>query len=156
MFRAKLSLFFAGTANANIQLMKKTILLVDDDASVRQSVEKVLRGAGYEVMLAAGGLEAISRVQTQPIDLVLLDIGLPNKNGWEACQHLNREHPNLPIIVIPGQAGQFKSALAAGAVGLMEKPLDADRLLQVIQELFGKAMQSDPSASNPTFYHVGA
>jgi CheY-like chemotaxis protein len=136
--------------------MKKTILLVDDDASVRESVEKVLRGAGYEVVLAAGGLQAVTQVQAQPIDLVLLDIGLPNKNGWEACQHLHREHPNLPIIVITGQAGQFKSALAGGAVALMEKPLDAHRLLQVIQELFVQGKPSDPSASNPTFYHIGA
>jgi len=121
--------------------MKKTILLVDDDVSVREAVDKVLRGAGYEVVLAAGGLEAIARVQAQSVDLVLLDIGLPNQNGWEACQHLSREHAKIPIVVITGQTGQFKSALAAGAVALMEKPLDADRLLQVIQELL-----SSPSA----------
>jgi CheY-like chemotaxis protein len=118
-----------------MRCMKKTILLVDDDASVRQSVNKVLRGAGYDVVLAAGGLEAVARFQAQAIDLVLLDIGLPNQNGWEACRHLSREHANVPIIVITGQTGQFKSALAAGAVALMEKPLDAHRLLHVIQEL---------------------
>jgi len=118
-----------------MRCMKKTILLVDDDASVRQSVNKVLRGAGYDVVLAAGGLEAVARFQAQAIDLVLLDIGLPNQNGWEACRHLSRGHANVPIIVITGQTGQFKSALAAGAVALMEKPLDAHRLLHVIQEL---------------------
>lgn len=133
-----------------------TIMLVDDDASVRKAVEKVLRGAGYEVVLAAGGLEAVARVQARPIDLVLLDIGLPNKNGWEACQHLNREHPKVPIVVITGQAGQFKSALAAGAVALMEKPLDANRLLQVVEELLVKSKSPDWSPSNPTFYHIGA
>jgi len=130
--------------------MKKTILLVDDDASVRESVEKVLLGAGYEVVLAAGGLEAIARVQVQPIDLVLLDIGLPNQNGWEACRHLSREHSQVPIIVITGQTGQFKSTVAAGAVALMEKPLDAHRLLDVIQGLLVKAKPSDPSAANVT------
>jgi CheY-like chemotaxis protein len=154
--QGKVSLFFAGTANANIAAMKKTILVVDDDASVRESVEKVLRGAGYEVALAAGGLEGIVRVQAQPIDLVLLDIGLPNKNGWEACQHLKREHPTVPIIVITGQAGQFKSAVASGAVALMEKPLDAQRLLHVIAELLGKTQLPDPTSSSVAFYHVGA
>ncbi len=136
--------------------MKKTILLVDDDASVRESVEKVLRGAGYEVALAAGGLEGIVRAQVQPIDLVLLDIGLPNKNGWEACQHLKREHPTVPIIVITGQAGQFVSAVSSGAVALMEKPLDAQRLLHVIQELLVQARPPDPSSASFTFYHIGA
>ena len=115
--------------------MKKNILLVDDDASVRESVKKVLNDAGYDVVLAAGGLEAIAQFDAHAIDLVLLDIGLPNQNGWEACRHLSREHANVPIIVITGQTGQFKSALAAGAVALMEKPLDAHRLLHVIQEL---------------------
>jgi CheY-like chemotaxis protein len=149
-------LFFAGTANANIHLMKKTILLVDDDVSVREAVEKVLRGAGYEVVLAAGGLEAITRIQAQPIDLVLLDIGLPNQNGWEACRHLSREHANVPIIVITGQTGQFKSALAAGAVGLMEKPLDAHRLLEGIQQLLAAPKPSDPPRASASFYRSGA
>jgi CheY-like chemotaxis protein len=114
--------------------MKKTILLVDDDASVRKAVEKVLRSAGYDVVLAAGGLEAVARIQAQSVDLVLLDIGLPNQNGLEACRHLSREYAKVPIIVITGQTGQSKTALAAGAAALMEKPLDAQRLLEVIQE----------------------
>ncbi len=136
--------------------MNKTILLVDDDASVRESVEKVLRGAGYEVVLAAGGLEAIAKFQAQSIDVVLLDIGLPNLNGWEACRHLARERPNVPIVVITGQAGQFKSALAAGAMALMEKPLDAHRLLDVVQEILVKPNPSNPLTPNKTFHPVGA
>jgi CheY-like chemotaxis protein len=136
--------------------MNKTILLVDDDASVRESVEKVLRSAGYEVVLAAGGLEAIAKFQAQSIDVVLLDIGLPNLNGWEACRHLARERPNVPIVVITGQAGQFKSALAAGAVALMEKPLDAHRLLEVVQEILVKANPSNSFPPNKTFHPVGA
>jgi two-component system response regulator RegX3 len=131
-------------------------LLVDDDASVRESVEKVLRGAGYEVVLAAGGLEAIAKFQAQSIDLILLDIGLPNLNGWEACRHLARERPNVPIILITGQAGQFKSALAAGAVALMEKPLDAHRLLEVVQEILVRQKPSDQVPSGGAFSRVGA
>jgi CheY-like chemotaxis protein len=137
-------------------LMNKTLLLVDDDASVRESVEKVLRGAGYEVVLAAGGLEAIAKFQAQSIDLILLDIGLPNLNGWEACRHLARERPNVPIILITGQAGQFKSALAAGAVALMEKPLDAHRLLEVVQEILVRQKPSDQVPSGGAFSRVGA
>jgi CheY-like chemotaxis protein len=139
-----------------MRVMNETILLVDDDASVRESVNKVLRGAGYGVVLAAGGLEAIARFQAQPIALILLDIGLPNLNGWEACRHLTRENPNVPIIVITGQAGQFNSAVAAGAAALMEKPLDAHRLLDLIQELLVKPQKSDPFRSRGTFYHAGA
>jgi CheY-like chemotaxis protein len=136
--------------------MKKTILLVDDDEAVRDSVNKVLHGAGYEVEMAAGGLQAIARFQARSIDLVLMDIGLPNQNGWETCRHFAREHSNVPVIVITGQAGQFKSALAAGAAALMEKPLDAHRLLRMIQELLGKPDAPDPYRSNGTFYYIAA
>jgi CheY-like chemotaxis protein len=151
----KVSLFFAGTANANMRCMNKTILLVDDDVSVRESVEKVLRGAGYEVALAAGGLEAIAKFQAQAFDLVLLDIGLPNLNGWEACRHLARQRPKVPIVVITGQSGQFKSALAVGAVALMEKPLEALRLLDSVQEILGKPDATDPLSAGGTISHVG-
>ena len=134
--------------------MKKRILVVDDDASVRESVNKVLADSGYDTVLAAGGLEAIVRFDSRPVDLVLLDPGLPNQNGWETCRHLASEHSEVPIIVITGQPGQFKSALAAGATALMEKPLDAHRLLHMIQALLAKPKQSDPCCSTGTFYYA--
>jgi len=136
--------------------MKKTIMVVDDDASVRESVNKVLREAGYETAMAAGGLEAVVRFDSGSVDLVLLDIGLPNQNGWETCRHLAREHSDTSIIVMTGQPGQFKPALASGAAALMEKPLDAHELLHTIQLLLGKQKESGPGGSNGTFYYVGA
>jgi len=137
-------------------LMKKTILVVDDDASVRESVNKVLRDAGFEAVLAAGGLEAIVRFDSGSIDLVLLDIGLPNQNGWETCRHLTREHSDVPVIVMTGQTGQFNSALAAGAAALMEKPLDAHELLHTIRVLLDRAKESGPCRSIGTFYYTAS
>lgn len=128
--------------------------MVDDDASVRDSVNNVLRDAGYESVPAAGGLEAMVKFDAGSVDLVLLDIGLPNQNGWQTCRHLAREHSDVPIIVMTGQPGQFKSALASGAAALMEKPLDADNLLNTIQALLGKTKESDPPLTNGTFYYV--
>ncbi|MGO8701321.1 MAG: response regulator [Limisphaerales bacterium] len=136
--------------------MKKNILIVDDDAGVRDSLKKVLHNAGYQVVLAAGGLEAIAHVQSHAIDLILLDIRLPNQNGWETCQHFARAHPSVPVIVMTGESGQFKAALSAGASALMEKPLDAERLLQVVQELLTKSMELDPYRSRGIFYYVAA
>jgi CheY-like chemotaxis protein len=133
---------------------KKSILVVEDDVSVRESVRKVLNNAGYEVTLAAGRLEALARFEAQPIDLVLMDIGLPNRNGWETCRHVAREYSKVPIIVITGQAEQFKSALASGASALMEKPLDAQRLLGMLRELLEKPGNSDPCITNDIFYYV--
>jgi CheY-like chemotaxis protein len=132
--------------------MKKTILLVDDDAAIRESAKKVLNDAGYEVVLAAGGFEAIAQFEAHPIDLVLLDIGLPNQNAWETCRHLAREHIDVPIVVITGQAGQFKSALAAGALALMEKPLDPHRLMPMFEELLAKPKEYHPCRTNGTIH----
>ena len=137
-------------------MMKKTILVVDDDASVRESVNKVLRGAGYETVLAAGAMDAITRFHTHSNDLVLLDIGLPTQNGWETCKHVARVHANVPIIVITGQAGQFHSALAAGASALMEKPLDAHQLLQLTQALLANARESSLHRAQGTSRPVSA
>jgi len=153
-FSREVSLRILGTANANAVSMKKTILVVEDDASVRESVENVLRVAGYDSVLAAGGSEAIIKFESAPIDLVLMDIGLPNQNGWQTCRHLAREHANVPVIVMTGQPGQFKSALAGGAAALMEKPLDAQELLGTIQSLLEKSTETGPWRTIDTFYYV--
>jgi DNA-binding response OmpR family regulator len=152
----KLSLHVVGTANANLSFMKKAILVVDDDVSVRESVNKVLGDAGYDTVLAADGVEAIVRFDSCPADLVLLDIGLPIHNGWETCRHLARAHSEVPIIVMTGQPAQFKSALAAGAAALMEKPLDAHQLLHIVQVLLAKPKEFDTCFSNGTFYYTAA
>jgi DNA-binding response OmpR family regulator len=126
--------------------MKKTILVVDDDDVVRESVNKVLQAAGYETVIASGGLEAIMRCHIQPIDLVLLDLGLPNQNGWETCQLLAREHSSTPIIIMTGQEGQHKTALRAGAEVLLKKPLDAQQLLRVIERIVGRSASLEHAA----------
>lgn len=143
-----------GTANANLLLMTQTILVVDDDASVRESVDKVLRGAGYQTLLAAGVSDAIVQFHALPIDLVMLDIGLPNQKGWETCKQVSGAHPNVPMIVIAGQGGPFSSALAAGASAFMVKPLDANEMLKKAQELLAHSrpfmLEPTPSIPNVT------
>jgi DNA-binding response OmpR family regulator len=118
--------------------MKKTVLVVDDDASVRKSLSKVLKEAGYEVVLARDGQEAVQRFDPHQTDLLVLDIGLPIKNGWETFERITSEDPVLPIIVITGQTEQYDTAVMAGAGALMEKPLDAPQLLETIEELLAE------------------
>lgn len=74
------------------------VLVVDDDLAVRESLSKVLCEAGYEAVLAADGQEALQQVEQQPIDLLILDLRLPNKYGWDAFEQIKRMHPLLPII----------------------------------------------------------
>jgi len=120
------------------QNMKKKVLVVDDDRSVRESVSKVLTAEDYEVVLAADGQEALDRFNSGRIDLLLLDIGLPMRSGWETFERITSENPLVPIIIITGQANQHDMALAAGVGALMEKPLEARTLLETMRELLAE------------------
>jgi DNA-binding NtrC family response regulator len=122
--------------------MKKTVLVVDDDASVRKSLSKVLKEAGYEVMLAKDGQEAVQRFDSHRTDLLILDIGLPIKNGWETFEQITNKDPVLPIIVITGQSEQYNTAIHAGAGALMEKPLDAPQLLETMADLLAEPKEA--------------
>ena len=136
--------------------MNKTILEVDDDIAVRESVRKAFGDAGFEAVLAAGALEDVARLLANEIDVVLLDIGVADASGWKTWQHLARNRTETPIIVIIGQAGQVKSASADGSIGLMEKPLDPPPLPQRIQLLLARSKEPDPSRSSALSYHVAA
>jgi DNA-binding response OmpR family regulator len=115
--------------------LKKKVLIVDDDAPVRDAISSVLQEAGYEVLQAEDGKQALTQFDSKQIDLVLLDLGLPNKSGWDTFEGFTSQNPALPIIIITGQARQSEMAVAAGVGALMEKPLDAAQLLQTMHDL---------------------
>ena len=81
--------------------MNKTILLADDDDSVRHTLGRVLQSEEYNVLLARTGREAVAEfLHNGPPDLVLLDLNMPDKDGWEAFHLMNRLEPIVPVIVI--------------------------------------------------------
>jgi len=124
------------------QHVKEKILVVDDDASVRESLRKVLANEGYQVALAADGREATEQIENGRVDLLLLDIGLPVKNGWDTFERITSQAPVLPIIVITGQANQHDLVVAAGVGALMEKPLDVAELLRTMRELLAEPAEA--------------
>lgn len=111
------------------------ILLADDDARIRESLGKLLRNSGYEITFAADGQEAIEKFDAGQTNLVLLDLQMPNKSGWDAFERVTAANPLVPVIIITGRSSQYKLALAAGVGALLEKPLDIPFLLQTIQAL---------------------
>jgi phosphoserine phosphatase RsbU/P len=118
--------------------MKKRILVVDDDESVRESLKRVLKGAGYEVVLAGGGLEAAIRFEPARIDLLLLDLNLPNQSGWDVFERLTTQYPFVPVIIITGLPNQQGTARAAGVGALFEKPVEVTALLERMEELLAE------------------
>jgi len=122
--------------------MSQKVLVVDDDTSVRESLRKVLVDAGYEVALAANDLEALEKFENGDIDLLLLDLGLPIKNGWDAFERITSEAPVLPIIIITGQSNPHDTAVAAGVGAIMEKPLEVTDLLDMMQKLLAEPVEA--------------
>jgi len=122
--------------------MKKTILIAVNDLSVRKSLGRVLKDAGYEVMEAADGAEAVQQFKMGQIDLLLLDISLPMRTGWDAFENITSKAPAFPIIIITGDDNQYDIAVATRVGVLMEKPLDVNRLLKTIQELLAEPAEN--------------
>jgi len=118
------------------------VLVADDDSGVRNALRKVLEEEGYEVVLAADGQQALNQFEGGSIDLLLLDIAMPVKNGWDTFEQIANQNPVLPIIVITGQSNQYKAASVAGVGALMEKPLDVTRLLGTMQELLAEPREA--------------
>jgi two-component system response regulator MprA len=119
---------------------QKHILVVDDDPAVRSMLKRVLADEGYGVTCASNQNEALRNADATPPDLVLLDLSLREKNGWEVFQHLSKIKPLIPVVIITGKANQLFTALAAGAGALLEKPLHFPKLLQTIRKLLAESI----------------
>jgi CheY-like chemotaxis protein len=122
--------------------MKHRVLIVDDDTVVRESIRKVLEGTGYEVVTAADGEEAVRQFIPARIHLVLLDLNLPFRSGWDVFERLTTQQPSVPVIIITGTPNQYQIALAAGAGALMEKPIEAPDLLKTMDELLAEPVEA--------------
>ena len=122
--------------------MKRTVLVVDDDDAIRESLRKLLQAEGYEVRLAADGQEGLVQFDPAHVDLLLLDLNLPAKSGWDLFERFSFINPLLPIIIITGRDNQYKLAAAAGVGALMEKPLDVPLLLQTITTLLAEPAET--------------
>jgi DNA-binding response OmpR family regulator len=117
---------------------RKRLLIADDDGSIRESLARVLEGENYEVLLAKSGQEAVSQFLYAEPDLVLLDLNMPGKDGWQAFELMEKVRPFVPVIVITARPNQFEHAAKLGIDALMEKPLDLPLLLRTIKGLLAE------------------
>ena len=114
-------------------------LAVDDSPSMRKMVSFTLTGAGYNVVEAVDGQDALEKAESHNIDLVLADQNMPRLDGIGLTRRL-REHPkfkSIPILILTTESSdQMKQAgRAAGATGWLVKPFDPNRLIEVIQKV---------------------
>jgi len=113
----------------------KTVLVVDDEASIRETLQQILTYEKYGVQTAASGREALQLLAAEPVDVVLLDVKMPEMDGFEVLAAMAQEGHDVPVIVISGH-GTIETAVEAvksGAYDFLEKPLDRSRLLVTLQ-----------------------
>jgi DNA-binding response OmpR family regulator len=113
--------------------VRKLILVVDDDPEIRELAVILLRGAGYHVRQAASGIEALSEARDSSPELVLLDVNLPDMDGWEVLRILRSDEDlrNLPVMMftVHGEVRDKVHALQDGAQDYIQKPFSHDELL---------------------------
>ena len=111
------------------------ILIIDDEAAIRESLETLLSLEGYSVESAENGEVGLDRIGEQPFDLVLLDLALPGRNGIEILGSIRERHVSLPVIMITayGTVGNVVDAIRGGAQNFVQKPWDNEKLLADIR-----------------------
>lgn len=117
-----------------------SILVVDDDDSILALVDAVLGDAGYRVLTTENGREALRQLDLLAIDLVLLDIVMPDKDGIETVQEIRRQYPNLPVVVMSGSGPSstyLRMAQKLGATEILPKPFAIDELVALVDRLAG-------------------
>lgn len=121
----------------NESTQKATILVVDDDPNIREILSVQLRGAGYEVLTAANGTEAVCAVSQQVnIDLILLDIMMPEMSGIEACRQL-RQFSSAPVLFLTAKSQEMDKAeaYASGGDDYLVKPFSTPELFMKVHSL---------------------
>lgn len=118
--------------------MKQNILIVDDEASIRESLSGILRDEGYEVTVAADGATALKLVDEDPPDLVFMDIVMPGMDGIETLRKIRETHPDLYVIIISayGNVETAVKALKSGAFDFIEKPLSLEKVVITVRHAF--------------------
>ena len=122
-------------------MAKKRILIIDDEEDIRDYLREILEDSGFEVVDAANGLSGQKLFRQKPTDLIITDILMPEKGGFEAILELHREFPEVKIFAISG-GGRVSSevylevAKDLGAIRTFAKPVNAKELIAEISNLF--------------------
>ena len=119
--------------------MSKVIMTVDDSNSIRQMVGFTLKRAGFEVVEAVDGNDAISQLNTTTIDMMITDLNMPNMDGIELIKEVRTkpQYKFIPIVMLTTESQEDKklAGKAAGATGWIVKPFKPDQLLSVIKKV---------------------
>jgi len=121
--------------------MAKTVLTVDDSASIRQMVSFTLKNSGYEVIEAADGMDGLEKAKKQSVQLVLTDQNMPRMDGLTLIKTLRElpQYKSVPILMLTTESSDAMKSQgrAAGATGWLVKPFDPQKLIEVVKKVIG-------------------
>ena len=114
--------------------MKRQLLIVDDDNSVRILLSRILEKEGYDCSVAEDALSARERLKSSPFDLILCDIIMPGESGLDLIRFCSKQYPNMGVIMVTGVADpqSAKEVLGIGVYGYIVKPFSNDQLLIMV------------------------
>ena len=119
--------------------MSNVIMTADDSASIRQMVSFTLKDAGYEIIEAVDGKDALSKLDGRAVHMLITDLNMPNMDGIELIRHVRArsEFKFIPIIMLTteSQAGKKQEGKAAGATGWIVKPFKPAQLIAVVKKV---------------------
>lgn len=117
--------------------MKHHILVVDDEAPIRELLSTYFQSRGYQVSTSSTANDAMRKIADTALDLVLLDLVLPDADGLELLGSVKKSHPDLPVIIMTGMGSDaelLKEANSKGAAGFVSKALPLDKLLAEVEQ----------------------
>ena len=121
--------------------MAKTVLTVDDSASIRQMVSFTLKSAGYEVVEAVDGMDGLDKAKARACNLVLTDQNMPRMDGLSLIKSLRAmpQYRTVPILMLTTESSDTMKSQgrAAGATGWLVKPFDPQKLIEVVKKVIG-------------------
>jgi len=127
---------------------RRSILVADDDETVRHVISRTLQNAGYHVTTAANGIEALDSLDQTPHDLVLLDLQMPGMDGPSALKEIRKRYGPLPVIIVTGypQSDLMAQALRYSPLMLLAKPVEPNRILEAVRTTLAGANKEGHTA----------
>jgi DNA-binding NtrC family response regulator len=110
------------------------ILIIDDEQNILVTLSRALKLEGYQTEVAGGGRIGLEKLQANPVDLVLLDVMMPDLDGLDVLQEIRKSHGSLPVVMMSGHATVeiAVKAVRLGAVDFLEKPLSSEKVLVTV------------------------
>jgi two-component system chemotaxis response regulator CheY len=123
------------------EIMSKTIMTVDDSPSIRQMINFTLQKAGYEVMQAEDGMDAVEKLGSATVNMIITDLNMPRMNGIELIKSVRTkaQYKFMPIIMLTTESDDSKKQEGkdAGATGWIVKPFKPEQLIGVVKKVLG-------------------